>query len=50
MEDVLSAFGHNLLNSSVEISKAIIENAQVHNTIKQQLYNEQKIKNSCDEA
>lgn len=50
MEDVLSAFGYNLLNSSVEISKAIIENAQMHNTIKQQLYNEQKITNSCDET
>jgi len=50
MEDVLSAFGYNLLNSSVEISKAIIENAQIHNTIKQQLYNEQKITNSCDET
>lgn len=50
MEDVLSAFGHNLLNGSIEISKAVIENAQVHNTIKQQLYNEQKITNSCDET
>ena len=50
LEDVLSKFGHNLLMGSIPIEKAVIKDAQLQNTIKQDLFKENKLTNTCDEA
>lgn len=50
LDDVLSAFGHNLLDGNIPIGKAIIQDSQIQNTIKRQLYEDNKLTNSCDET
>ena len=47
--EILDKFGFNLLNSSVPISKTIIIDSQKQNTVKQELFKENKLNMKCDE-
>lgn len=50
LDDVLMKFGHNLLDGNIEIGKTVIQDSQLQNTIKQDLYKDNKLTNSCDET
>lgn len=47
--EILDRFGFNLLNSSVPISKTVVINSQKQNTIKQELFKDNKLNMKCDE-
>ena len=49
LEELLDRFGHNLLNSSVPITKAVILDSQKQNTVKQELFKDNKLNMKCDE-
>ena len=56
-EDIISAdlntlfdkFGYNVLHTSIPVDKAVIMDKQKQDTIKRQLWNDEKLTNSCDE-
>ena len=48
IETILDKFGYNLLNSNIQISKTSILDSQKQNTIKQELYNNNKLTMKCD--
>ena len=49
IDEIINRFGYNMLNSSVPISKTSILNSQKQNTVKQELFENNKLNMKCDE-